>query len=147
MIGKKAFCMMMFLGCLAGGEWAFSAEPPPDRVVVMYFHRTQRCPTCMRMESYARQALEEAFSEQLQTGQIAFYSIDFQDERNARLTRAYQITGPTLIMVKVVNKKGMESKNLQEIWAKVRDQKEFFRYVQTEAAGYLPKSAPRSASR
>ena len=25
---------------------AWAADPPADRVVVMYFHRTKRCPTC-----------------------------------------------------------------------------------------------------
>ena len=33
------------------------AATPADRVVVMYFHRTQRCPTCQRMGSYSEEAV------------------------------------------------------------------------------------------
>ena len=35
---------------------------PADRVVVMYFHRTVRCPTCRRMGSYSEEAVVEGFA-------------------------------------------------------------------------------------
>jgi thiol-disulfide isomerase/thioredoxin len=146
MMWEKVLSLLVLLSSGVSGGWLWAAEPPADRIVVMYFHRTQRCPTCMRMEAYARQALQEAFPEQLQAGQIAFYSIDFQDPQNARLTKAYQVSAPSLIVVRVVNHKGVEFKNLQEIWLKVRDQKEYFQYVQKEVGGYLPKSTPPTAT-
>ena len=34
-----------------------AADAPTDRVVVMYFHRTQRCPTCLKMGSYSEEAV------------------------------------------------------------------------------------------
>ena len=39
--------------CIAGivPAAASAAQPPADRVVVMYFHRTERCPTCRKMGS------------------------------------------------------------------------------------------------
>ncbi len=144
---KKPLSLVVLLSSLLSGSCLLAAEPPPDRVVVMYFHRTLRCPTCLRMETYARQALQEAFAQQLQNGQVAFYSIDFQDERNARFTKVYRIVEPSLIVVKVVNNKGVEFKNLEEIWFKIRRQEEFLRYVQTEVAEYLPRTAQKTASR
>ena len=46
-------------------ESAVAAEaakaPPRDRVVAIYFHRTQRCPTCQKMGSYTEQAIKTGF--------------------------------------------------------------------------------------
>lgn len=63
---------------------------------------------------------------------------DFQNEKNAILTKAYKISGPTLIMVKVVDNKVKEQKNLKDIWTKVREKPEFIQYVRENVEAYLP---------
>ena len=76
------------------------AATPADRVVVMYFHRTQRCPTCLRMGSYSEEAVKKGFAKQIKDGTVEFHYIDFQDEKNAALTKGYKVGGPTLIVAK-----------------------------------------------
>lgn len=78
---------------------------PADRVVVMYFHRTQRCPTCLRMGSYSEEAVKTGFAREIKAREVEFHYVDFQDERNAALTKGYKVGGPTLIVVKVVKNK------------------------------------------
>ena len=104
-------------------------KKPVDRVVVMYFHRTQRCPTCLRMGSYSEEAVVKGFAKEIKDGTVEFHYVDFQDERNAALTKGYKIGGPSLIVVKVVKNKAVEVKNLQEIWTKSRDKDVFLNYV------------------
>jgi len=58
-----------------------AADAPKDRVVVMYFHRTQRCPTCQKMGSYTEEAVQGGFAGDVQAGKVAFHFINFQDER------------------------------------------------------------------
>ncbi len=118
---------------------AVSAEdaPPKDRVVVMYFHRTQRCPTCRKMGGYAEEAVKTGFAEEKKKGTVEFHFIDFQDEKNEALTKAYQVGGPTLIVAKVVDNKVAEQKNLSEMWTKVRDKTAFIEYVQSNVKEYL----------
>jgi hypothetical protein len=116
-----------------------AADAPPDRVVVMYFHRTERCPTCQRMGGYSQEAVKTAFAEQLKTGQVALHDIDFQAAQNARYVKAYRITGPTLIVAKIADNKVASFRNLDEIWGKVRDKSEFFRYVQENVEALLPE--------
>ncbi len=114
-----------------------AADPPADRVVAMYFHRTQRCPTCLRMGSYTEEAVNAGFASQLKAGKVAFYFIDFQDAQNAELTQGYGVTGPTLIVARIAGNKVAEYQNLQEIWTKSRDKAAFVEYVQSNIRQYL----------
>ncbi len=116
---------------------ARAADPPADRVVVMYFHRTERCPTCLKMGSYAEEAVNKGFAEQVQSGSVAFHYIDFQDRKNAAFAKAYKVSGPALVIVKVADNKVEQYKNLQDIWGKVREKPEFLKYVQTNIQEYL----------
>ena len=121
-------------------EYATAAEapkaPPKDRVVAMYFHRTQRCPTCQKMGSYTEEAVKTGFAGQLKDGMVEFYYIDFQNEKNAAYTKAYKITGPALIVAKVADNKVAEFKDLKDIWSNVGDKKAFIKYVQDQIKAY-----------
>ena len=85
--------------------------PPKDRVVAMYFHRTQRCPTCLKMGSYTEEALKTGFAKQLKDTSVEFHYIDFQNEKNAAYAKAYKVTGPALIVAKVARR---QSGRIQE---------------------------------
>jgi thiol-disulfide isomerase/thioredoxin len=116
---------------------ALAADAPKNRVVVMYFHRTQRCPTCLKMGSYTEEAVKTGFAKEIQAGKVSFHYIDFQNEQNAAFTTAYNISGPTLIVAKANGEKVAEFKNLQEMWTKVRDKDAFLEYVRTNIKDYL----------
>ncbi len=120
----------LLLAVAAVGSLAQAADAPKDRVVVMYFHRTERCPTCRTMGSYSEEAVKTAFAEELKKGQVAFHFIDFEAEKNARYAKAYNISGPALIVAKIADNKVASYKDLDEIWTKVRDKPAFLQYVQ-----------------
>ena len=42
-----------------------AADPPAHRVIAMYFHRTERCPTCLKMGSYSEEAVKKGFTKQI----------------------------------------------------------------------------------
>lgn len=115
---------------------AVAADAPADRTVAMYFHRTQRCPTCLKMGSYSEEAVKAGFAQQIKDGTVEFHYIDFQDEKNAALTTGYKITGPALVVAKVAGNKVAEYKSLTEIWTKVRDKAAFIDYVQSGIKNY-----------
>ena len=118
-------------------EVASAATPPADRVVVMYFHRTQRCPTCLKMGGYSEEAVKTGFAQEIKQGTVEFHYIDFQDEKNADLVKGYNVAGPTLIVARVAGNKAAETKNLTEIWRKVRDKAAFFTYVQSNVKDFM----------
>lgn len=120
---------------------AFAAEEPAkrpaDRVVAMYFHRTERCPTCLKMGTYSEEAIKKGFVKQVKEGSVEFHNVDFQDKKNAALTKGYKIKGPALIVVKVKGNKAKEYKDLKDIWVKVPEKPEFLKYVRENVAAYL----------
>ena len=115
----------------------FSADAPADRVVAMYFHRTDRCPTCKMMGSCAEEAVKSGFASQLKKGTVEFRYIDFQQPKNANLAKAYKVTGPALIVAKVADNKVSKYNDLKEIWVKVREKTQFIKYVQDNVRVYV----------
>jgi thiol-disulfide isomerase/thioredoxin len=115
---------------------AMAADASTDRVVVMYFHRTQRCPTCLKMGSYSEEAVKSAFAQEIKDGTVEFHYIDFQDQKNEAIAKGYKVGGPTLIVAKVGGTKVAKHKNLSEIWTKVGDRPAFIEYVQSAVREY-----------
>ena len=114
-----------------------AAERPSDRVVVMYFHRTQRCPTCQKMGSYAEEAVKQGFAERVEAGTVEFHYVDFQNAKNTALAKGYQVTGPSLIVAKIAENKVREYQDLEEMWTKVREKPTFLEYVRENVEAYL----------
>ena len=114
-----------------------AADPLPNRVVVMYFHRTQRCPTCLKMGGYSEEAVKKGFATQVKEGSIVFHFVDFQDKKNAALSKGYKITGPALVVAKIKDNKVKEYKDLKDIWTKVREKPNFIKYVRENVETHL----------
>ena len=102
-----------------------AADTPKDRVVVMYFHRTERCPTCKKMGSYAEEAVKNAFQKQLKEGTVEFHFIDFELKKNERISKGYRVEDPALIVSKITNNKVAKFTNLEDIWSKVAKSRRF----------------------
>ena len=128
---------IVFAALVTGAAQA--ADAPKDRVIAMYFHRTERCPTCQKMGSYSEEAVKAAFADEIKAGRVAFHFIDFEAEKNARYTKAYNISGPALIVAKISNNKVASYRNLEDIWDKVGDKPAFLRYVQENVTACLAK--------
>jgi hypothetical protein len=120
-------------------EASAKVATPADRIVVMYFHRTQRCPTCLKMGGYSEEAVKKGFAREIKAGKVEFHYIDFQDRKNEALTKGYQVSGPTLVVAKVVGNKVADRKNLAEMWTKVGSKTAFVEYVQSNVKDYQKK--------
>jgi hypothetical protein len=121
-------------------EAAVKPAAPADRVVVMYFHRTKRCPRCRAMGGYTEEAMKKGFAKDIEKGKVEFHFVNFEDEKNAGLTKGYKVQGPTLIVARVADNKTAEYMNLMEIWQKVGDKKAFIEYVQENVKDYQTKN-------
>ena len=134
-----SFTLTALIFATAVGSMTQAADAPKDRVVAMYFHRTQRCPTCLKMGSYSEEAVKQTFAEEIKKGQVAFYFIDFQDPKNSRYATAYNVNGPALIVAKISDNKVASYSSLEDIWSKVGDKPAFLRYVQESVKAGLAK--------
>ncbi len=111
-----------------------------DSIVVSYFHGTRRCTTCKKIEAYSQEAVETKFKKELESGQLRFLSIDFDEEENKHFVEDYKLYTKSLVVCGYEKGKQVEWKNLEKVWEYVYDKESFFKYVQNEVALYLGKT-------
>jgi len=110
-----------------------------NKVVVYYFHGTRRCAKCRKMEAYSKDALEKAFSKELNESKLEWYAINTDKKENSFYEFQYQLYVNSLIISKIENGIEVEWKNLDKIWQLVRKKDEFLKYVQSEVKNFLEK--------
>ena len=130
------------LAVLVGGALPALADDKPVQrpdhwVAAMYFHRTQRCPTCKKISSYIDEATKSRFGREIKQAAVGLYMIDYQNPKNKKYTAFYKIKGPTLVIADVRKGKVTQWKPMPKVWSLVFKKEEFLKYVQAGVAGYL----------
>lgn len=141
-----AALIMVALGATARAEGVAvdnTVSPPPHQVVAIYFHRTNRCPTCKRISAYIEEAIKSAFAAELRSRAVEIHMVDYEDARNAQIVQGYKITSPTLVLADVRDGKVEHWTPMPKVWSLVRDKDKFFAYVDDQIAEYLA-GGPRS---
>ena len=88
----------------------------PDSVVVVYYHRTLRCQTCLMLEACAKKAVEKDFAKELMKGTIRWRAVDFEHPEHSGLEKKYGLDGSTLVLSHWKNKKEVSWGKMDEIW-------------------------------
>ncbi|MGB2984764.1 MAG: nitrophenyl compound nitroreductase subunit ArsF family protein [Phycisphaerae bacterium] len=110
----------------------------PDReIIAYYFHRTQRCRTCLNMEAYAEEALRDGLPDAFESGELEWRAVNVEEPENEHFVEEYRLIASALVMVLLENGEQKQSKNLERVWELVRDERGFKDYVRDEAFAYL----------
>lgn len=67
---------------------------------VYYFHFTKRCATCNAIETEIKVALETFYADQVRSGNIAFTSLNLEEENGKEMAEKLKVSGQTLLLVK-----------------------------------------------
>jgi len=87
-----------------------------DRVDVVYFHRPQRCPTCLCFEERIRYVVSTYFQNELDSGQMTFGVYNIGDSKNTDIVKKYGAVGSQLFINTV--KDGTDHiGDIQDIWS------------------------------
>jgi len=85
------------------------------RVDVVYFHRPQRCVTCLCFEERVRYVVSMYFQNELNSGKMTFGVYDIGDNKNIDIVNKYGAVGSQLFINTV--KDGADNiKDIQDIW-------------------------------
>ncbi len=117
---------------------SYTPEPPPleDGVEVVYFHRTQRCRTCVYLEACVTYTVETYFQDELASGDLVFRVLNVNDEANAASVEKYGAYGSSLYVNTVVN--GADHiEHVTDIWFVVGDDEACSALVKTEIEEHL----------
>jgi thiol-disulfide isomerase/thioredoxin len=108
-----------------------------DGVIVYHFHGNMRCPTCNTIEAHSKEAVEMFFADELNSSRVEFQVVNYDESRNERFMRDYNIGFQSLVLVDIKDGEEVRFKDLSAIWELVGDKDAFFQYVQTEIGAYL----------
>ena len=102
--------------------------PSPDKVELLYFHRTQRCVSCNDAEQYTRDTLDKYYANELQSGQISIQSIDYQLDKAMAEKYNVKVQG-----LKIITTRGGQRniKDVPEIWTYVKDRDAFMNFLKS----------------
>lgn len=102
-----------------------------DRVDVVYFHRTNRCYSCIYAETGILYTLETYFEKEMSSGKLAFKSVDVQDASNAAIIKKYDAYTSQLF-INAVTGDTEHIEHVSEIWQFIGNDEAFCNVVRTK---------------
>ncbi len=106
------------------------------KVVVYYFHRTNRCPTCNKIEELAADVVKSKFAGALESGSMVWSAVNIEEPGNEHFETDYSLITQSLIVADFRDPAKKHWKNLDKIWELVWTEPEFKEYVASEIAGF-----------
>lgn len=130
--GFVAVCGIRYMNKQQAQEDAPAAQAPAaaGSVQVVYYTFGARCPTCMRMEQWAGEAVEQELAQEVSAGRVSFSTRD----ADAATVQKYGLTTKTLMLHRAGTE---EVLNLGRIWELSGDEAAFKAYVAGETRKFL----------
>lgn len=122
------FITFLWLACFATAD----QNPPQSKLMVYYFHRTVRCPSCLLIEDMAKQAVSSGFESELKSGRIELKIINIDEPAQAHFEKDYALEFQSVVLSSVKNGKETSWKNLPLIWDYLEDEDKLMTYIQNE---------------
>ncbi len=120
---------------------SFAEEAPAGgTVTAYYFHGTFRCPTCHKLEQYAKESIESNFKDSLASGKLTFKIVNVEGQGNEHYMKDYQLYTKSLVLSFTKNGKEVRAKNLDKIWEYVGNKDRYENYVRDEVAAFLKEN-------
>jgi len=110
--------------------------PKAEKIEVFLFHATQRCPSCINIGKFAKQTLDDNFSEELKVGRIVFREISIDLSENYELAEKFQASGSSLFVNTIRGGKDYIEQDLK-VWRLVGNESEFESYLKEKIEDIL----------
>ncbi len=108
-----------------------------ERLIVYYFHGNVRCPTCHKLETYAKEALELYFADELKSGNIILEIVDVDKLENGHFIEDYKLVTKSVVISEIKDGRQVKWENLDRIWQKVRDKDSYLAYIRDSIQNFL----------
>jgi hypothetical protein len=102
-----------------------------DGVKVYYLHGKFRCTTCRTIQEYSEEAVRSGFAEQLQSGEMEWVVINFDEPGFEQYAIDYEVVAPSVVLARYRAGERVAWKSLPEIWEHVSDKDVFVDYIQS----------------
>ncbi|MFC1932003.1 nitrophenyl compound nitroreductase subunit ArsF family protein [Chloroflexota bacterium] len=102
-----------------------------DKVEVVYFHRAQRCNSCIYAETGTRHTLETYFKDELASNELTFKAVNFEDKESAAIVKKYGAFTSSLF-INTIRDGTDYIDEVKEIWFFVGNDKAFVEVVKSK---------------
>lgn len=104
-------------------------------IEAIYFHNTNRCVTCLKIEGDAKAIVEREFADELVAGTLRWSTVNMEEER-AYISQ-YDLVSPSLVLIRKVGDEVVGWTTLTETWALVRSATRFVPYIVDNFQAFL----------
>ncbi len=111
--------------------------PDADMNIVYYFMTSQRCPSCMKIEAFTKEALDNDYASALNKGELDWRIIEVDNRANIHFVKKYELVTKSVVLSKVRDGKEVEWRNLDQVWQLLDDKDQFENYVTTEVSDFF----------
>lgn len=115
-----------------------SGESPRDGLVVYYFHGSTRCPTCESIETQAHATLQSDFAPQLESGEVAWKTLNYAESSATDLAAKFDIQMPVVVLARTSSGEITDWKRLDQVWGLVGNRPAFAEFIRQEIRAMLP---------
>ncbi len=117
-----------------------NTDDVPHKIIAYYFYSTKRCATCLKIEKYSHESIENGFANALKDGRLEWRMVNTDFEENEHFIDDFQLYTKSLILVEMQNGKQIRWKNCEKVWELLHDKDAFQSYVQSEVRAFLKES-------
>lgn len=117
-----------------------ATAPAPPVLVVYYFHRTLRCPSCLTIEEWTKRAVNDGFPVELDSGRIALKVANLDEPGNAHFNGDYRLNTQSVVLSDTRDGRETRWKNLEEVWELLDDEAKFLDYIRAEIREFLAET-------
>jgi len=115
-------------------------ESPPvssHKVIAYYFHGRARCPSCVKIETYTKEALERDFANELKDGRLEWRPINVEETGNDHYIQDYKLYTKSVIIADLKDGRQTQWKNLEKVWELLYHKDVFLNYIGDEVRAYF----------
>ena len=117
-----------------------STTPHNTQLIVYYFYGDVRCPTCHKLETYAKEALDLYFADQLSSKDIVWRAVNVDRPQNHHFITDYELVTKSVVISETIDNREIRWKNLDQIWKKVSDKNDYLNYMRDSIQNFLSES-------
>jgi hypothetical protein len=114
-----------------------AADTSAHRYIAYYFHTTRRCPSCMKIEAYTKEAIDSGFVKALKNRSLEWQVVNTDEPENEHFLKDYQLFTKSVVLVDTRGGKQVKWTNLAKVWELLGDKAGFVKYVQDELSAFM----------
>jgi hypothetical protein len=119
------------------GDDQKTPAPLYDKLIVYYFHGNARCPTCFKLESFAKSEVESDFVDAIKQRKLEWKTVNVEDAGNEHFNDDYKLYTKAVIISMLKDGKQVSWKNLDRIWQLVHEEDTYRAYIRNEVSACL----------